>query len=39
MSDLGLSYAFPIDLRRLSRCPPRQFWRAPAAVGSIWAWS
>ena len=36
---VGLSYAFPIDLRRLSRCPPRQFWRTPAAVGSIWAWS
>jgi hypothetical protein len=22
---MGLSYAFPIDLRRLSRCPPRAF--------------
>ncbi|AXI47283.1 hypothetical protein C1J03_15455 [Sulfitobacter sp. SK012] len=35
----GLSYVFPIDLQRLSHCPPSQFWRAMVAAGSVWAWS
>jgi len=37
--EMGLSYNFPIDLRRLSQCTPRHLWRALAAAGSIWAWS
>ena len=39
MATKGLSYAFPIDLQRLSHCTLCHLLRAMAAVGSLRAWS